>query len=390
MKRLGLMVSVLGLFLFVQAAQAEWTPAQRLTWNAGDSFDPVVATGSNGAIHVAWSDSTPGNYEIYYRKSTDGGASWKAIKRLTWTSGDSLEPAIAIDSSNAIHIVWFVEKLVNNATHREVYYKRSTDGGTTWGPVHKLAGTSGTSKYYPAIAIDSANTIHVVWQDDTPVNLEIYYKMSTDGGATWKAAKRLTWTAGNSYVPDIAIDSRDAIHVVWQDYTPGNNEIYYKRSEDGGATWSAAQRLSWTSGYSVSPAVAIDSGGAIHVVWDDITPGNDEVYYKKSEDGGVTWGVAKRLTWSSGNSWCPVIAIDSTDLIYIVWMDDTPGKSEIFCRLSTDRGGTWNVLQRLTWSSISSMYPAIDRDSSDFIHVVWWGEAPGDEGHGEIYYKKGK
>jgi hypothetical protein len=28
----------------------------------------------------------------------------------------------------------------------------------------------------PAMAIDSSDTIHVVWNDDTPGNTEIYYK----------------------------------------------------------------------------------------------------------------------------------------------------------------------------------------------------------------------
>jgi hypothetical protein len=133
----------------------------------------------------------------------------------------------------------------------------------------------------PAIAISPSGTIHIVWYDDTPGNFEVFYRRSQDSGATWGASKRLTWTLGGSSRPAMVTDSSDTIHVVWEDNTPGNAEIFYKRSTDGGATWSPAQRLTWNSGDSDGPAVATDSSRIIHVVWHDFTPGNQEIYYKK-------------------------------------------------------------------------------------------------------------
>jgi hypothetical protein len=100
--------------------------------------------------------------------------------------------------------------------------------------------------------------------------------------ADWSAARRLTWTAGDSRFPAIAMDSSDTIHVVWEDDTPGNWEIYYKKSTDNGTSWSAARRLTWTLGDSHRPAMAIDSSDIIHVFWDDDTPGGMEIYYKGS------------------------------------------------------------------------------------------------------------
>jgi hypothetical protein len=83
----------------------------------------------------------------------------------------------------------------------------------------------------PAIAVDSSNQIHLVWQDKTPGFGEIYYKKSTDGGVTWSANQRLTQTAGNSYVPAMAIDLAGLLNIVWQDDTPGNAEIYYEKGK---------------------------------------------------------------------------------------------------------------------------------------------------------------
>jgi len=46
----------------------------------------------------------------------------------------------------------------------------------------------------------------------------------------------------------MAVDSSDAIHIVWADFASDGYEIYYKRSDDGGISWSDAQRITWTSG----------------------------------------------------------------------------------------------------------------------------------------------
>ena len=382
MKRAGLMVLVLGLFFLAQIAQADWSTAKRLTWTSGASESPAIAIDSSDKLQVVWFDYAPGNWEIYYKRSTDGGATWSAVKRLTWTSGDSFAPAVAVDSSNSIHVVWYD----NTPGHYEIYYRRSPDGGTTWGTVKRLTWTSGDS-IFPAIAIDGNGTIHVVWDANTSETDEIYYRKSPNGGTTWSTAQRLTWTSGSSTTPAIAVDSGNTIQVVWGDDTSGNPEFYYKKSADGGAAWSPAQRLTWTSGKSYDAAITIDSGGALLVVWSDDTPGNYEIYYKRSTDGGITWGAAKKLTSTSLESILPAIAIDSSNAIHVVWEDYTPGNPELYYKRSADGGATWSALQRLTWTSGDSASPAIAIDSSGAIHVVWQDFTPGNY---EIYYKEGK
>jgi len=368
-----------GLSFLTSYALADWSPAKRLTWNSGWSRYPAMAVDSSGTVHVIWSDETPGNYQIYYKRSTDGGTTWDAIRRLTWTSGGSYEAAIAVDSGQAVHIVWYEYTPGNN----EIGYKRSTDGGTTWAAVQYLTSTLGGS-FSPSIAVDTTGAVHVVWYDDTVGNDEIYYRGSPDGGKTWTAVQRLSWTSGGS--EGTAIDSGDALHVVFSDDTPGNYELYHKRSPDGGATWVAKKRLTWNSGSSYSPVLALDSTSNVHVIWFDHTPGNFEVYYRKSPDGGTTWSAMKRLTWNSGGSSNPAMAIGAGDSIHAVWADDTSENYEIYYRRSPDEGTTWNAVQRLTWTSGASSNPAIDIDSSGTIHVVWQDYLTGNY---EIYYKKG-
>jgi hypothetical protein len=44
---------------------------------------------------------------------------------------------------------------------------------------------------------------------------------------------------------------------------------------------SAVTRLTFATGASKALAMALGSSSYLHVVWQDITPGNMEIYYKK-------------------------------------------------------------------------------------------------------------
>jgi len=382
MKRIRMLILAIGVAFFTQVAQAQWTPAKRLTWNSGDSQYPVIAVDPSGDLHVVWQDSTPGNNEIYYKRSTDAGATWAASQRLSWTSTSCHRPCLGVDSSGDLHVLWADDPVGNS----EIYYRKSTDGGGTWTASRRLTWTSGHS-FVPDIGFDPSGNIHVVWSDYTPGNHEIYYKKSTDGGASWSTSQRLTSNAGASISPVIGVDSFGHLHVVWQDDTPGHWEVYYKRSPDGGATWTASQRLTWSSSMSGSPVIAVDSSGHLHVVWQGSASGNVEVFYKKSADGGTSWTISRRLSLTSGVSFTPVIAVDSSDNLHVAWADDTPGNYEIYYKKSTDGGASWTANERLTWTSSYSWEPSIAVDSSGTVHIVWYDNTPG---NWEIYYKKGK
>jgi hypothetical protein len=375
-KKIFVLISI-GLLLMFQHLNAQtWESAKRLTWTSGGSFNPAIALDSANNIHLVWHDDTPGNNEIYYKKSTDGGTTW-TTKRLTWNWTGSHGADLLIDSSDNIYVSWY------NYTPgpAEIYYTKSTNGGITW-KTKRLTWNIGES-VFPHMATDSSDNIHIVWYDNSPGNYEVYYRKSTNGGSTW-TTKRLTWNAGDSSSPTIEVDSSDSIHVVWHDETPGNNEIFYKKSTDSGTTWTT-KRLTWNPGHSYIPTISIDSSDNIHFVWYDFASSNYEIYHKKSTDGGTSW-ITKRVTWNPGNSYYPDIGIDLGNNIHVSWFDSTPpGNYEVYYSRSTDAGATWTS-KRLTWNSAYSSGPAVTTDSSDNILVVWSDESPGNF---ELFLKKG-
>jgi hypothetical protein len=382
MKNLMPALGILGIFFLILPINAQtWIASKRLTWNSGGSENAAIAVVSSNNVHFVWEDYTSGNSEIYYKRSTNGGADWSGTTRLTWNPGYSASPEICVDSSDRVHVVWFD----STPGYDEILYRRSTDAGMTWEKIKRLTWSANGSRD-PAIAVDSSDTIHLVWRINVPGNTEINYKRSTDGGVTWIGAKRLTWNLGYSGDPTIALNLGNTIHVVWDDDTPGNTEIYYRRSTNGGGAWGSVKRLTWNSGSSQRPKITVDSSDKVHVVWYDDTPGENEIYLKRSTNGGGAWASVKRLTWNSGNSLHPKICVDSSDRAHVVWYDYTPGNAEVFFKRSTNGGVNWSGAGRLTWNSGGSKHPVIAADSGNSLHVVWHDNTPSNY---EMFYKKG-
>jgi len=380
MKRMVLMILALGLSFSAQTARADWTPTKRLTWTSGYVQNPTIAVDRWGKIHLVWYDDTPGNSEIYYKNSPDRGATWTLSKRITWTEGDSIAPAIAIDYPGNLHVVWYAN-YAYTPNKDGIYYKKSTDGGATWTLSKLLFWTDGNS-LAPAITIDTSGNLHLVWDDSYPGNYELLYKKSTDGGDTWTLSERLTWTSGDSRYPAIAAPSSENIYVFWSDGTPGNDEIYLRKSTDGGATWSASKRLTWNSGDSRFLALCYAYGN-FSLVWEDDTPGNEEIYYMKSTDGAASWTTRKRLTWTSARSFVPAIAVPSSGNLHVVWYESQD--FAIYYREGTDGGATWTPAKRLSWN-LYAKEPAVVVDDLDTLHVVWSAYESG-LANSDIYYR---
>jgi hypothetical protein len=356
---------------------ATWGSNKRLTFTSGDSWHSALAV--NGLnVYVVWTDNTSGGAEIYFKKSVDGGATWQANKRLTYMTYEAVAPAIAV-SGSSIYVVWSYGS--EDLETDEIYFKKSTNGGATWQATRRLTYT--TDLQYPdatpAIAVNGSN-VYVTWHDNPSsedLSDEIYFRKSTDGGATWQATRRLTYASASSSDPDIAVNGSD-IHIIW----PLNMEVYYKKSTDAGATWTAGRRLTWSAHYSCYPRIAVDSPGNLHMVFGGwVDGGMNEVFYKKSTDAGVTWTSPQRLTWTAADTYKPVIAVGSSGNLHVVWYDETPGNYEIYYRKSTNAGASWTASQRLTYNGGDSYTPDIAVNNST-VFITWDDNTPGNS---EIY-----
>jgi hypothetical protein len=334
----------------------------------------IAASGNN--IHIVWSDyRVPNsNEQIFYKRSTDGGLSWGPDVQLTSIQSSAVYPTIAAFGS-VLHVVWHDHRTGG----AKIFYKRSMDNGNTWGPDVQLSfGTSSASER-PSLAI-LGQDIHVVWQDNRDGNYEIYYSHSSNGGTSWQTESRITTNAGNSLYPSVYAPGQ-YVHVAWSDDRDGNKEIYYKRSTDLGSTWGPDTRLTVDSAESSYPSITVISS-AVYVVWQDLRNGWD-IYGKRSADGGATWSTDTRLTNDISNSFYPAI-FGSGQNLHIVWQDVRDGNWEIYYKRSTDAGLTWPPDTRLTVNGYDSFFPSVAVTGTS-VNILWQDNR---DGNFEMYFKQ--
>ena len=274
---------ILNFTLTINNCIAQWQPDVRLTTDPSGSHTSYnnawCIAASGDVVHTVWYDGRDGNTEIYYKRSTDGGVSWGADTRLTSNSASSYAPSISV-SGQVVHIVWYD----NRDGNFEIYYKRSSNGGYSWSADTRLTNDNAYSGY-SSVAL-SGSVVYVVWHDYRDGNPEIYYKRSPDGGLSWGADTRLTNNSAESGQASVTVYG-SVVHVTWNDLRDGNWEIYYKRSNNAGVSWNADTRLTNYTSASLSPSVAL-SGLVVHVVWNDERDGNPEIYYKRNPTGNPT------------------------------------------------------------------------------------------------------
>lgn len=180
-------------------------PSINLSNTTGKSKGPALAASDNN-VYVVWSDDSLGNFDILFRRSTDGGASFGGTVNLSNTTGSSRVATVATSMINPsqqdVYVVWSDDALGKGG----IVYRKSTDGGASFGRTMSLASVSEKSPYSVAV---SGNNVYIVWNDFIPVtgNREILYRKSTDGGALFGRTVNLSNTTGNSSGPVVAASS---------------------------------------------------------------------------------------------------------------------------------------------------------------------------------------
>jgi len=241
---------------------------------------------------------------------------WDAERRLTADPAPSLltfnfARSIAADEAGRVHAVWYDAR----DGRPQIYYKRSGDGGATWGPDTRLSEDPAPDEH-PSLAT-SGSHVYVVWHGIRDGGFDVFLRRSTDGGLNWGPSATLTGGHKSAHTSVAAWGA--AVHVVWGDSRHGHAEVYTRRSTNSGATWEPETRLTDLPYESWVPSVAV-SGRNVFVAWVDYRDGNEEEYFKRSADGGVTWGPDTRLTSDPADSWAPSIGI-AGETFYLAWFD---------------------------------------------------------------------
>jgi hypothetical protein len=209
-----------------------WTnPNERVNTDSTSTTqrNPTITVDSEQNIYVAWQDQITGDYDIQFAKSTDGGGEWSDPSILVNKGGqDNLQinPTIAVDSSDRLYLAWQDNRWGNY----DIYFAKSTNKGASWTePNIRINSDTGTARQHsPALTVSYTGTIYAAWHDYRNVNSDIYFAYSLNEGENWSHPNlRVNQPPENTqHVPAIAVGPNGPIYVAWQDDRDGFDDIY--------------------------------------------------------------------------------------------------------------------------------------------------------------------
>ena len=336
---------------------------------------------------------------VYY--SNDGGATWKQTPvACPW--GVWGDPVFGTDTTGAFLFLHLSNPPTPGNWIDRIIAQKSTNGGKTWssGSFMGLNGSKAQDKHW--IATDwKTNTLYVTWtQFDkygsavTTDSSIILFSKSTDGGATWSAARRLNQTSGDCIDSDLtaegampAVGPNGQVYVAWSN----RNKIWFDRSLDGGETWLSDdifvsdQPGGWD--YAIPgiyranglPVTTCDtSGGAYHgtiyVNWTDQRNGanNTDVWLAKSTDGGNSWSAPVRVNddATTRHQFFTWMAVDQkTGWLWFVFYDRrnySSTQTDVYMAVSKDGGATFKNFK----ISESPFIPSSSFFFGDYTNIV--------------------
>ena len=300
--------------------------------NTGHSELPQIVKNGN-KIYVVWIDDTSGSRDIYFKRSLDNGCTFTHTIDLGVEKGGSLDPEIAISGSN-VYVTWEHTPGNNGA----IFFRRSTDNGATFETVNNLGNNTGFNGF-PQIAV-SGNNVYVVWHDATNV---ILFARSTDNGATFETVNNLGNNTGFNGFPQIAVSGNN-VYVVWtNNFQEKNGQIFFTRSTDYGDSFENATVLHRINDDDIgnmifsSRITAEPSNNNVYVAWHsgrvvqhaDVKALISDIFFTRSTDNGATFGDIMNLSNYSGWSVDPQIAVSQNNNVYVVWTNNATGNEEI-------------------------------------------------------------
>ena len=356
-----------------------------LSQNKNDSVYPQISSSSNN-IFVVWEESVGGygskNYDIYLRKSSDSGVTFGSPINLSNNSGFSEHPQIASAGDN-IYVVW----VDDTSGKREIMFCKSSDsGGTFTSP--KVISQDSIGPYRVELAADG-KSVYIVWNSfDIKMNNVIVLTESNDRAKTFGELREIGKGDKETF-PKIAANA-DEYYISWnkknnKDNQKEKTELLFIKGHEISNKIHLLDKLTRLNMDNIDGGESQVAASLDHVLisWTSNLPADKKyVYTKISSNDGNDFGNTIHLATSNNSS--NVENIMTNDTAYFVWQDNIYGGQDIFLKTSRIIGTNPGEGINLSNNSGISECPSITI-SKNGLHVVWEDDTTGNH---EVFYKR--
>lgn len=278
-----------------------WSQPQMISPQTFSSWFPNIVSDPAGGVHVVWGTGDD-NYDLVMYTSKPLGGDWTppidivAGARRLYSVGAATRPALAIGDDGLLRMTYRTD--TGTIFYSQVPLGQAASAAAWPDPVR--LGT-GADVYASQPVIDSHNVIHVLYTENIydancPLCYYLFYRKSQDGGTTWSSPEDVSQLVNGVAKPHLLIDGMGCLHSVWESGSGGDMgnvpdpaQTMYSRKCGGESSWTYPIRLGPNDNSQQSRNIVIgqDSHNQLLVVWWAIP--SDIVYYQTSRDQGQNW-----------------------------------------------------------------------------------------------------
>ncbi len=394
------------LLVFVAGVEgAVFTSPEKITDAAGKYqlsriSNHLMALDGSGTLRVVYwsgliatSPSTP-SY-IYYREwnSSSGWGTQQAIDDSE-SGGQHVggrHPTLALLANGGVWVVWHDARHCTVAgnwiDNLEIYGDFMPSGGNFSASDSRLSTSSaihlGDSGYTSRIAVaPGSSTASIAWYDfhvDGSVS-DIYLKTSDASGvfnlSQTMASMQMTdkndrGNAPSFAVPDLAVASDGARHIVWAGGFGSDVNLYYASAMT--TATSVTEQILAPAGtdFFDPPHIEIAPNGDVWIAYgDDAASPNENIVLLRKRAGQPTFDAAINAKATSAREYLPDHEIDASGLVHLVWIDERSGR-HVYYGVYDPLAGMLTEEVRITESSANWSRPTLALGAGGEVYVLF-------------------
>ena len=354
---------VCGLIL-MSMANAGWQAQEQVTDNNVMDQFPWVAIGSNGAPVVVTNEIVPNKkFDIFQYENVNG--KWFPANLTNTLLSSDYQPVIKIDSKGNQH-VFFLSRIEQKNNKLYVFYMMRDNG--TWSvPTSITLGKPYKSpESRPAVTIDSKDNLYVVLHDDDG---KLSYLKKTNG--QWSPIQTIpTASDAINWYPSLAIDGKDQVHLTYLGGEAPYYSIKYMTLDPAG--WSKPETLVTPDWQPWHPFMDVSKKGIVNVVFSCDTVFTRNIGFVSGKAGH--WNTPQRLMNDNVEYDYPSLTVDINGNAHLVYHGGVGGNDGNYKVYYTNNiSGKFAAPVALTNDNIYHYNPVIIQDKNGIGYVVNYG-----------------
>jgi hypothetical protein len=299
------------------------------------------------------------------------------------------DPSVALAQDGSAAVAW-----VDNERKDVLLQVLEPNGKPRLASASNVSRTPAVFSWLPRIVVDTEGRLFALWQEIVfsggSHGGEIFFARSEDGGASFTTPSNLSRSAGgdgkgrlskehwDNGSLDLIRGGEQVLLAAWTEY---DGALWFSRSHDAGRSFSDPLHVAGSTAQPARGPALAARGPLVYLAW---TVGEDaaaDIRLAISRDSGRTFEAPRVVTETAGRGDAPQIAIDEASVLHLVHAEseaDRVGGSRVHY-LRLKPTSPGFEQPRTVSRQHGATFPSLSLGPAGYVYVVWQHHAANDE-----------